>query len=92
MLLLTRGPWPWSEREAGVDRPNPATAIAGGEGGGAWEREEVKAHLTVCLDESGMVGGGGSAASRAAAAEVQWRGGCSGEFWSMRSSPLAARG
>ena len=56
-----------------MDRPNSATMIAGGKGGGAWEREEVKAHLTVCLDGSGMVGGGGSAASRAAAAEVQRR-------------------
>ena len=67
-------------------------AIAGGEGGGAWKREEVKAHLTVCLDGSGMVGGGGSMASRAVVAEVQRRRGCSGEFWSTRSSPLAARG
>ena len=44
-----------------VDRLNPVTAIAGGEGGGAWEREEVKAHLWVALEVEGRVGEGGSA-------------------------------
>ena len=33
----------------------PVRLVAGGEGGEAWEQEEVKAHLTVCLDGSGMV-------------------------------------
>ena len=52
-----------------VDRLNPATAIAGGEGGGAWELHQVRAHLWVGLAGSGVVGGGGSAASRMAASE-----------------------
>jgi hypothetical protein len=43
--LLTRGPCPWSERGHEFDRPNPATVIAGGEGGGAWEHHHVSAHL-----------------------------------------------
>jgi len=42
--------------ERGVDRPNPATAIAGGEGGGAWKREEVKAHLWVAWEDEGRGG------------------------------------
>jgi hypothetical protein len=29
----------------GVDRPNPATTIAGGEGGGAGKHPKVLAHL-----------------------------------------------
>jgi hypothetical protein len=28
-----------------VDRPNPATAIAGGKGKGAWKHHHVGAHL-----------------------------------------------
>ena len=43
--------------------------VAGGEGGEAWEQEEVKAHLMVCMDGFGMVGARGSTASRATAAE-----------------------
>ena len=43
--------------------------IAGGEGKETGEQEEVKAHLMVCLDGSGMVGAGWSTASRAMAAE-----------------------
>ena len=52
-----------------VDRLNPATAIAGGECGGAWELHQVRAHLRVGLAGSGAVRGGGSVASRTAAAE-----------------------
>ena len=47
----------------------PARFVAGGEGGEAWEQEEVKAHLMVCLDGSGMVRARWSTASRATAAE-----------------------
>ena len=47
----------------------PVRLVAGGEGGEAWEQEEVKAHLMVCLDRSGMVGARWSTASRATAAE-----------------------
>ena len=43
--------------------------IAGGEGKETGEQEEVKAHLMVCLDGSGMVGARWSTASRATAAE-----------------------
>jgi hypothetical protein len=45
LYLLIRGPWPWSERGREFDRPNPATAIAGGEGGGVWEHHHVCAHV-----------------------------------------------
>ena len=47
----------------------PARLVAGGEGGEVWEQEEVKPHLTVCLDGSGMVGARLSTASRATAVE-----------------------
>ena len=47
----------------------PVRLVAGGEGGEAWEQEEVKAHLMVCLDGSGMVGARWSTASRATAAD-----------------------
>ena len=49
--------------ERGVDRPNPATAIAGGEGGGAWKQEEVKAHLWVAWEVEGRVGARASTVS-----------------------------
>ena len=55
----------------------PARLVAGGEGKETGEQEEVKAHLMVCLDGSGMVGARWSTASRATAAEknggAQWR-------------------
>ena len=47
----------------------PSRLIAGGEGKETGEQEEVKAHLMVCLDGSGMVGTWWSTASRATAAE-----------------------
>ena len=47
----------------------PVRFVAGSEGGEAWEQEEVKAHLMVCLDGSGMVGARWSTASRATEAE-----------------------
>ena len=47
----------------------PARLVAGGEGKETGEQEEVKAHLMVCLDGSGMVGVRWSVASRVAAAE-----------------------
>ena len=47
----------------------PARLVAGGESGEAWKQEEVKAHLMVCLDGSGMVGARWSTASRVTAAE-----------------------
>ena len=40
----------------GFDRPNPATAIAGGEGGGAWEVQQAKAHLWVTWEVEGSTG------------------------------------
>ena len=43
--------------------------VAGGEGKGAGEVHQVKAHLWVGLDGPGVVGARWSAASRAAAAE-----------------------
>ena len=44
-------------REGGrFDRPNPATAIAGGEGGGAWEVQQAKAHLWVAWEVEGSTG------------------------------------
>jgi hypothetical protein len=45
LFLSTRGPWLWSQEGREFDRPNPATVIAGGEGGGAWELHQVRAHL-----------------------------------------------
>ena len=45
LFLSTRGPWPWSEEGRGFDRPNPATVITSGEGGGAWEVHQALAHL-----------------------------------------------
>ena len=50
------------ERGGGFDRPNP------GERKETGEQEEVKAHLMVCLDGSGMVGARWSTASREVAA------------------------
>ena len=47
----------------------PGRPVAGGEGGEAWEQEEAKAHLMVCLDGSGMVGARWSTASRATVLE-----------------------
>ena len=47
----------------------PARLVAGGEGKETGEQEDVKAHLMVCLDGSGMVGARWSTASRATAAE-----------------------
>ena len=47
----------------------PSRLVAGGEGKETGEQEEVKAHLMVCLDGSGMVGARWSTASRAMAAE-----------------------
>ena len=47
----------------------PARLVAGGEGKETGEQEEVKAHLMVCLDGSGMVGARWSTESRATAAE-----------------------
>ena len=47
----------------------PVRFVAGGEGKETGEQEEVKAHLMVCLDGSGMVGARWSSASRATAAE-----------------------
>ena len=47
----------------------PVRLVAGGEGKETGEQEEVKAHLMVCLDGSGMVGARWSTASRATAAE-----------------------
>ena len=47
----------------------PARLVTGGEGKENGEQEEVKAHLMVCLDGSGMVGVRWSTASRATAAE-----------------------
>jgi hypothetical protein len=48
---------------AGVDRLNPATAIAGGEGGGAWELHQVKGHLWVACEIEKRVGARASTAS-----------------------------
>ena len=47
----------------------PARLVAGDEGKETGEQEEVKAHLMVCLDGSGMVGARWSTASRATAVE-----------------------
>jgi hypothetical protein len=47
LILPTRGPWLWSERGQGFDRPVPATAITGGEGGGVGKHHHVGAHLGV---------------------------------------------
>ena len=47
----------------------PVRLVAGGEGKETGEQEEVKAHLMVCLDGSGMVGARWSTASRATVAE-----------------------
>ena len=59
----------------------PVRLVPGGEGGEAWEQEEVKAHLMVCLDGSGMVGARWSTASRATAVEKNggWSSGNGGE-------------
>ena len=75
MLLLTRGPWPWSEKGRGVDRPNPATAIAGGEGGGAWEVHQVRAHLYMPGIEVGVDCSGGVTRAGRSAAEKNGGGG-----------------
>ena len=47
----------------------PVRLVTGGDGKETGEQEEVKAHLMVCLDGSGMVGARWSTASRATAAE-----------------------
>ena len=47
----------------------PVRLVTGSEGKEIGEQEEVKAHLMVCLDGSGMVGARWSTASRATAAE-----------------------
>ena len=49
--------------ERGFDWPNLATAIAGGEGGGTWKREELKAHLWVAWEVEGRTGARASTAS-----------------------------
>ena len=46
---MQSGPWPESEGEERVDRPNPMTVIAGGEGLGAREPEGLRPHLLTCL-------------------------------------------
>ena len=48
---------------AGFDRPNPATAIAGGEGGGAWEVQQAKVHQWVAWEVEGRTGARASTAS-----------------------------
>jgi hypothetical protein len=56
----------------GFDRPNPATVIAGGEGGGAWEHQQVLAHLQT----SGIGSGWPLAAAQreqAAGSGGEWR-------------------
>ena len=50
-----------SERRATVDRPKPATASAGGEGGVGGNGEQAKADLLVYLARRERVGGGRSA-------------------------------
>ena len=47
----------------------PARLVTGSEGKETGEQEEVKAHLMVCLDGSGMVRARWSTESRATAAE-----------------------
>ena len=47
----------------------PARIVAGGEGKETGEQEDVKGHLMVCLDGSGMVGARWSTASRATVVE-----------------------
>ena len=47
----------------------PSRLVAGGEGKETGEQEEVKAHLMVCLDGSGMLGARWSTTSRATAVE-----------------------
>ena len=59
----------------GFDRPNPATAIAGGEGGGAWEVQQAKAHLWVAWEVEGRTGASASTASsgwRSSATAAGW--------------------
>jgi hypothetical protein len=53
LYLLTRGPRPWSERGTRFDQSVPATAIAGGEGGGVEKYDHVSAHLWVAGIGSG---------------------------------------
>jgi hypothetical protein len=69
LYLSTRGPWPWSERGREVDRPNPATAIAGGEGGGAGKHHQVLAHLQTV----GIGSGWPVAAARQEQCGRRWR-------------------
>ena len=54
---------PFNPRSLAIDRPNPATAIAGGEGGGAWEVQQAKAHLWVAWEVEGRVGARASTVS-----------------------------
>ena len=42
---LQSGPWPESEQRKGVDRPNPARRVAGGESEGARNIQQLEAHL-----------------------------------------------
>ena len=68
--------------------------VTGGEGKETGEQEEVKAHLMVCLDGSGMVGARWSTASRAMAAEQNGgarRRPCCGGGLGVRRSLGAAR-
>ena len=51
----------------GVDRPNPAILVAGGEGGGVWEVQQSKAHLWVAWEVKGRTG------ARASTASGGWR-------------------
>ena len=73
MLLLTRGPWPWSERGAGVDRPNPGEGVIGGEGKEAWELKGSTPQLLVLGIGVGVSCSGGATQAGGSAAEVQRR-------------------
>ena len=55
---MQSSPWPELEAREGVDWPNPATAIAGGEVRGASEVEQVKAHQKVLVAQLEVAGKG----------------------------------
>jgi hypothetical protein len=62
----------------GLDRPNPATVIAGGEGGGAGKHHQVLAHLwlsglgVAVACSGGATRAGGRRRRRTAEAALRW--------------------
>jgi hypothetical protein len=59
----------------GFDRPNPATVIAGGEGGGAWKHHQVLTHLQTPGIGVGVACSGGATRAGGSVAEENGGGG-----------------